>query len=235
MPKRVIRNCDDAMFHIHAHFETISSSCREHIRNCDSCRHEYEDNVHLSQQLQAASTIHTPDLLEAKILMQIDDADHKIAKQQWLAMAASMTIMFFVFSFITLNYKPAAADLVVRHLDHFPTHTRMAEVSQDELDKFLQPFDIQIDNNAMHATHAQTCLIDGHEGVHLVFNGYQAPVIMIVLPRMMISEGIFSIQAQHYQGVMLALNNRVVALASKDANSLDAFYADFKKTLPERS
>ena len=233
MPKRLIENCDDAIFHIHAHFEAISSSCREHIRNCDSCRREYQDNVRFSQQLQAASIIRPPDSLEAKILMQVDAVDNKIANQQWLAMVASVTIMVVVFSFITLNYKPAAADLVVRHLDHFHTHTRMAAISSVEVDKFLQSYDIKIETSRMQVSHAQSCLIDGHEGAHLVFNGYQAPVIMIVLPKIMTREQTFSLQSQNYQGVMLALDSHTVALASKDPDSLAAFYADVSELLPE--
>ncbi len=234
MSNHQITNCDDAIFHINAHFESVSTSCREHISRCESCRREYEKNIRLTQQLKEVAMIDTPDLLEANIMMQVDDVANKFANQQWLAMAASVTVMVFMFSFVTLNYKPVAADLVVQHLDHFHNHTHVAELSSAELKQFLQPYEIKIDNSSARVTHAQTCIVDGYEAAHIVFEGYQESVIMIVLPKMINSDHILTIQSQHYQGFMLALDNGTVALASEDPGSLQAFYADFKAALPDQ-
>ena len=79
---------------------------------------------------------------------------------------------------------PSLADEIVAHLDHEPYALRVTDEPVDErrLAKVVPANLAHMNHDAGLITYAQTCVINGRKIPHLVIQGEQGPVTILLLP-----------------------------------------------------
>lgn len=198
-----------------------------HIANCTTCKAYYEKQLKFNAVLKKAVEINVPEGLAARVLVE-----HKLQQKQelnkkkysWGAMAASVMLVFALAAVTTLQSPPALAGVILEHVhDEMWLLDDKHHVTLESLNQLLKPHGIKADEKIGYATHAGNCVIQGKQGVHIVFAGVNAPVTMIVFPELLDRSKPVKMSDDVFNGVLMNTKKGTLALVSQDQESLDNF------------
>lgn len=230
-------NCLSARRIISTDIKDKSPALAQHLIECSSCKSFYERQVKFNHTLKQAMEIDVPEGLAARILVEQKLSQNKskvVGKQRWYAMAASIMLVVVVAFTSSLTPQPAIAGAIVEHIkDEYSILNDNQDVPLVELNALLKPHGVQAHENIGRAVHAGNCLIEEQLGAHIVFEGKNKPVTMVVVPEK-ISENTgkkIDINDQQFEGVLVSLQRGTLALLSEDKESLIEFEHRLRESL----
>lgn len=228
-------NCLSVRRLVTSDITNIGSDVMSHIVDCPACKSFYEKQLKYNSIVKKAVEVDVPEGLADRIMVQ-----HQLSLKQeqtkkkfnWSAMAASLVLVFAVTAVTTLQSPPAIAGVILEHVhDEMWMFDDKKRVTLESLNQLLKPHGIKADESIGNATHAGDCLIRGKRGVHVVFDGKNAPVTLIVFPEPLEGTEPVSISDDVFKGVLLHTKHGTLALVSKDQSSVDDFQLRLKSSL----
>ncbi|MEM8843792.1 MAG: DUF3379 family protein [Pseudomonadota bacterium] len=211
-----------------------SEAFAQHLLDCPSCKSYYDKQQKFNSTLKKALEIDVPEGLAERVLLEVNLSKKKSRKEnvRWLAVAASVLVVFIVFTTTTLHSPPALANAILEHVKYdvaaFDIRT---DISLDELNKLLKPHGVRADAGIGDATSAGICVINGKQGAHVVFEGKNSPVTMIITPQhLKVNESVI-IDDKQYKGMLLGTKKGTLAVISEDQESLSQFETKMRKHL----
>ena len=188
------------------------------------------EDPHFEARIVEALKIPVPDLvmpelpeIETSQVVSLAERRPKRAPV-WFALAASVALaaMLGVRLFQPPEYA-SLADEIVAHLDHEPYATRVTDVPvSDKRLKRIVPSNIaNLDHEAGLITYAQTCNINGNDVPHLVIQGRNGPVTVILLPDERVSEA-ETFGGESINGVLIPVGNGSIAIIGEKNEDLEA-------------
>ena len=203
-----------------------SSAFVQHLANCATCKSFYEKQLKFNSVLKKAVEVEVPVGLASRILVEHSFNKKKAGKQnyRWSAMAASVVLIFAVSIVTTFNSPPAIANVILEHVhEELWVLEDKGHVTLESLNQLLKPHGVRADDNIGYATHAGNCMIQGKQGVHIVFEGENAPVTLIIFPEPLEDEKSVRISDHFFKGVLRGTNKGTLAVLSEDEKSLKSF------------
>lgn len=142
----------------------------------------------------------------------------------WLAMAASVALVAIVGVrlFGVAPEYDSLAEEIVAHLDHEPYALRVTDepVSDTRLSRIVPANLATLDHSAGLITYAQNCKIKGKVSPHLVIQGKNGPVTVILMPEVRVQSA-ETIEGQSINGVILPVGDGSIAIIGEKDEDLE--------------
>jgi hypothetical protein len=221
-------NCDDYRQAIAA--EPSYDGGDAHLSACAGCRAFRDEMRVLEQKIARALAISVPEL-RLPDLPDLDTAGvvslaarRRVTAPVWMAVAATVVLAAFVGirMFGSDVTYPSLADEIVAHLDHEPYALRVTDEPVDDrrLAKVVPANVAAMNHDAGLITYAQTCVINGRKIPHLVIQGEQGPVTILLLPDEAVDSPV-PIEGESINGVILPVGGGSVAIIGERNEKLD--------------
>ena len=221
-----IMNCDEYQEAIAADpsFEDDAG----HITACASCAQFKSEILALDERIANALAIDVPEF-RMPDLMPASAADEKVVSlaarrkpafsmPSWIAIAASFALAAIVGVQFLANDSisdQALAEEILAHVDHEPWAMQVTDVSvSDE-----RLIDVMATNRGTMnpeiglVSYAQSCVINGKTIPHLVIQGRNGPITLLLMPDEMISMQV-QLEGKGISGVILPVGNGSIAIVS---------------------
>ena len=148
----------------------------------------------------------------------------RFSAPQWLAVAATVAVVA-VLGFRMLGEDtvyPSLADEIIAHLDHEPYSLVVTDVpvTDRRLTRIVPANVATMNHDAGLITYAQSCVINGKTVPHLVIQGQNGPVTILLMPDEMVS-GPQSLIGESVSGVLLPVGNGSIAIIGEDGENLE--------------
>jgi hypothetical protein len=201
-----------------------------HLSACSGCRAYRDEMRAFDRKIGRALAIEVPSLGMPE-LPEVDTADvvplagrRRFTMPAWMAVAAVLVLGAFigVRMFGSNVTYPSLADEIVAHLDHEPYALRVTDrpVSDRRLAKVVPASVANMNHDAGLITYAQTCVINGKKIPHLVLQGEQGPVTILLLPDETIDSAV-QLEGESINGVLLPVGGGSVAIIGERDERLD--------------
>jgi hypothetical protein len=200
----------------------------EHAAACPACRDYRDEILALDGDIRRALSIRVPGLRMPYLPAGQDPAVLRprrgLAAGTWLALAA--TVVVAVAAGVLLSARDGGATLgeqVLAHLDHHPAHLGVTgEVVADDLLESVIPAGVSsLRHQAGVVTYAQSCVINGHLVPHLVVQGRNGPVTIILMPDDPVERAV-TLSGDHVAGVILPVGGGSIAIVGGRDEPLEA-------------
>jgi len=202
-----------------------------HLSACADCRAFRDEMRALEQKIAHALAISVPEL-RVPDLPDIDTTGvvslatrRRSSAPLWMAVAATVVLAAFVgLRMIGSNVTyPTLADEIVAHLDHEPYALRITDEPVDErrLEEVVPASVAAMNHDAGLITYAQTCVINGKKIPHLVIQGEQGPVTILLLPEEAVDAPV-PLHGESIDGVILPVGGGSVAIIGEKNEKLEA-------------
>ena len=201
----------------------------EHAGECAACR-SYRDEIRaLDRRIAGALAIDVPDF-EMPELPEVDDSNvvslqsRRLSTPTWFAIAATVVVAAFlgIRMYGGDVVYPSLADEIVAHLDHEPYALRVTDkaVSDRRLTRVVPANVATMNHDAGLITYAQTCVINGKEVPHLVIQGKNGPVTVLLMPEESVESAV-EIEGESINGVILPVGSGSIAIIGEEEERLD--------------
>ncbi|MGI9270784.1 MAG: DUF3379 family protein [Woeseiaceae bacterium] len=190
-----------------------------------------ETNKAFEQKLRRALEIDVPELvmpelpaIETDKVVSLADR-RRVATPTWFAIAATVMLAAFIGVRFANNsgvVHDSLADEVLAHVTHEPRALRVTDkaISDKRLYKVVPANIAEMDRSAGLITFANTCPINGHDVPHLVIQGEQGPITILLMPDENIGEAI-SLNDSESHGVILPVGDGSIAIIGARDEELD--------------
>jgi hypothetical protein len=217
-------NCEDYQQAISADPSESFDGGAVHVANCASCR-SYRDEMRVLDDKIAAALAITVPALKVPELPAIE-ADSNVVNlpfagrlrasaPAWIGIAASLAVAL-VLGVRFLAEPPVYGSLaaeVLAHLDHEPGALRKTNevVSERKLAKVVRADIATMNQGIGLVTFARSCVINGKTIPHLVIQGENGPVTILLLPGEEIENAI-PLNGEGVNGVILPVGKGSIAI-----------------------
>ncbi|MDX1498933.1 MAG: DUF3379 family protein [Woeseiaceae bacterium] len=208
------------------HFEDETG----HAAGCPECRAFRDEMIALDARIGRALAIDVPPV-KVPALPDVDadavvdlGARRRLTGPAWFALAASV-VLAAVLGFRMLGtgiQYDSLADEVLAHIDHEPWAMRVTDepVAAARLDAVAGPV-AEIGAGAPLVTYAQTCVINGKKVPHLVMQGTEGPVMILLLHDEKVDAAI-PLGDESLHGVILPVANGSIAIVGARNEPIEA-------------
>ncbi len=191
-----------------------------HVAACAACREYRDEMMALDLRIAQALSLPVPELSVPE-LPEVD-TDKVIAlpvRRRFkgvarFAVAATVVIAAFlsVRIFDTPAY-PSLADEIIAHLDHEPYALRVTDrpVSDSRLARIVPASVASMNHDAGLITYAQSCVINGRKIPHLVIQGENGPVTILLMPDEEVDMAV-ELEGESINGVILPVGKGSIAI-----------------------
>jgi hypothetical protein len=201
-----------------------------HLSECAACQAYRAEMQALDQRIGRALALDVPEL----VLPELPDIEsdnvvslargRRFSPPTWLAMAATVAVAAVLGVRLIGNgieYE-SLADEVLAHVDGEPHAMRVTDVGVTDarLQDVVTADIAEMDHGAGLITYAQTCVINGHEVPHLVIQGQQGPIMILLMPEEMIDAAV-TLSGEHVNGVILPVGNGSIAIVGERTEHLE--------------
>lgn len=201
-----------------------------HLSGCAECqafRAEMQSlNSRIAQALRIKAPV--PNIPELPVI----DRENVVAitprkplsKPAWFALAASVmlaaVIGFRLFG-VGDSYG-SLADEVLAHLDHEPAALIVSDVAvSDRRLASVVPANVAtVSHDAGLITYARSCIINGHTVPHLVIQGEQGPITLLLMPDEAVAESLL-LDGENIHGVILPVGRGSIAIIGVREENLE--------------
>jgi hypothetical protein len=202
-----------------------------HVDECASCQDFRAEIQALNEAISAAMKIDVPEIklpelppIEVANVVALPDRRIQ-SRPVWFALAATVLIAAVVGIQITGNgdTQGTLQEQVLAHLDHESAAMRLSDspVSASDLDRAMPESVATMNHDAGLITYAQSCRINGKIVPHLVIQGENGPVTILLMPDEMITEAL-SLDGINIKGVILPVGDGSIAIiGDRDGNIED--------------
>ncbi len=200
-----------------------------HLSECSGCRTYRDEMRALDVKIGRALALEVPDLVlpdfpDLKNVVSLSDR-RRLSTPTWFAMAATVLLAaFFGVRFIGGDgaVYDSLADEVLAHVSHEPMALRVTDVavSDDHLHDVVPANIAEMDESTGLITFAESCPINGRNVPHLVIQGQNGPITIILMPDEKISSAI-ALDDEHQHGVILPVGDGSIAIVGGLDERLD--------------
>ncbi len=200
-----------------------------HLSQCASCQAFREEMQALDLRIAGALALSVPEF-DMPELADIDTSNVTALPQRrfgtpiWLAVAATVTLAAFIgFRMVGSDLSnDTLAEQILAHIDYEPYALRVVDeaVSAQQLARVIPASVAIMDHSAGLISYAQSCRINGREVPHLVIQGENGPVTILLMPEEKIS-GAQTIQGENVRGVILPVGDGSIAIIGVDGERLE--------------
>lgn len=225
--------CRDYREAIAADPSGLSDDAPVHAADCIACRRFRDEIRALDKRIAAALAIDVPPLRIPE-LPPIDSAPsanvvhlHRAGKATlpiWIGLTASLIVAAFLGTrFIASDLgRPSLASQVVAHMDHEQGSRQVTSVAVSEqgLGNVLHSDVSAMDTGGALITYARSCLINENRVPHLVIQGEDGPVTLILMSEETIDAAI-PLSGENVYGVIVPVGGGSVAIIGEQASQLN--------------
>lgn len=206
-----------------------------HAAACAECRDFTAEILALNETIARAMAIDVPDLSMPE-LPPIEAAGEKVVSLQsrrkmtfstpaWIGIAATVTLA----AFIGIRYMPDSnisdAELaaeILAHVDHEPWAMQATDVAvtNDRLADVMASNGGTMRRDVGLVSYAQTCIINGRSIPHLVIQGEDGPVTLLLMPEEMVSMPV-QLDGRGINGVIIPVGDGSIALVGEKHFDVD--------------
>jgi len=204
-----------------------------HSAECSSCTAYKAEMQALDVRISAALEIDVPELTMPE-LPSISDGERVVdlasrrpirwTTPAWVGLAASVVLATVIgVRFINTGEDYGTlAEQVIAHLDYEPQALTVTDVavSDDRLYSVVKPAIATLDRDLGLISYAMSCRINGREVPHLVVQGEQGPVTILLMPHEMIDMAI-QLDGQSIEGVILPVGEGSIAIIGNRGEPID--------------
>lgn len=202
-----------------------------HIAECAACRAYRQSALAFETTLAMALELPVPGLRMPELPPVDGENVVSLEKRRrgilpgWFALAASVALVGLV-SFWMLGSPPrydTLAEEIVAHLDHEPAALRVTDkaVSDRRLHEVVPANIANLDQAGSLVTYAQTCKINGKLVPHLVIQGSNGPVTLLLMPEESIDQAEV-LEGEGINGVLVPVGNGSIAIIGDKGENLEA-------------
>jgi hypothetical protein len=138
------------------------------------------------------------------------------------AIAATVVIAAFLsFRIFNTPVYPSLADEIIAHLDHEPYSLRATDepVSDRRLNRIVPASVATMNHDAGLITYAQSCVINGKRIPHLVIQGKNGPVTILLMPDEEVDAAV-ELEGESINGVILPVGKGSIAIIGEEEENL---------------
>ena len=226
-------NCEEYIEAITADPSESFAGGAGHVAGCESCAALKAAIRALDDRILQALTISVPEL-KIPDLAPVEDDNviglpllHKsrLTTPAWIGIAASFALAAIIgirFSGNDPSHDLSLASEILAHLDHEPNALAVTNVavSEDKLSSVVTPSIGTMKADVGLITYAESCIINGRTIPHLVIQGEQGPVTLLLMPEEMI-DGAMSLDGDSINGVILPFGSGSIAIIGERGERLD--------------
>lgn len=201
----------------------------DHASSCPDCRDYRDDLRALDERILQALRIRTPELTLPQLPPVVASIENRPGQQSpkarglplplWagLAAAISAVAVLFMFSGEEVAPRPLAAH-VIAHMDHEQASRRVSSVAvpAQRLGEVLAPQVAAMGEDIGLITYAVSCVINGRRVPHLVVQGHQGPLTVILLPRENLEEAVSFAEASLHGVILPVAGGSVAVIAERE-------------------
>lgn len=232
-----------------------SEDRRRHAGDCPQCERLLDRVMRLERRLSALMAVPVPASIDAAAADMTAAARARTAgdnvvplrgaggnasrllRPAWLAVAAGVALAAVLVLRPTDVGKPVdgalLADAVVEHIGPELGAMRPASISvgSGKLTEVLQPAGATLADETDLVSYAKSCVINGRLVPHLVMQGENGPVTVLLMPSERV-DGPISIMRDGLEGVILPVGEHgSVAIIGRDAESVEAVRKSTRDTI----
>lgn len=196
----------------------------EHLAHCAACRALRDEYLELEQRIAAALAVPVPELTLPP-LEEIDSGNvtvlpvrRRISTPAWFGIAASVALVaWFGLQLQQPDLsKLSLADQVVAHLDHETFSRVISDVAVPErtLDSVVSKDVAELDRGVGLITYARSCVINGRSIPHLVVQGKNGPITLLLMPDEPVAAAV-PLAGKAINGVILPVGNGSIAIIAE--------------------
>ena len=200
----------------------------EHVSGCIPCREYRDEMMALDLRIARALVLPVPEL-EVPELPDIDTdnvvalpARRRFPGVARYAIAATVVIAAFLsFRIFNTPVYPSLADEIIAHLDHEPYSLRATDepVSDRRLNRIVPASVATMNHDAGLITYAQSCVINGKRIPHLVIQGKNGPVTILLMPDEEVDAAV-ELEGESINGVILPVGKGSIAIIGEEEENL---------------
>jgi len=227
-------NCNDYKEAIAADPSECFDGGAAHAAACTSCSAYRNEMRALDDKIALALAIGTPDLKMPELVPVEADSNvvnlpfgrkARVTTPAWLGIAASFAIAV-VFAAQMLGGGgefSSLAEEVIAHLDHEPQALRVIStpVSTRTLNDVVSP-DVADASGFGLITYARTCVINGRSVPHLVIQGAQGPITLLLMPDEKVDVAT-PLQGEGIRGIILPIGHGSIAIIGDRDEALEQY------------
>ena len=202
-----------------------------HVAGCKPCAAFRDEILTLDGRLKAAMEIDVPELsmpelpaIETDNVATLPTRRLAAMPATWFAVAATVLLGVFVGLKIDdfgTSYDSLAEE-VLAHMDHEPGATRVTNipVSERRLMKVVSSDVATMKEDIGLITYAQSCVINGKTVPHLVVQGENGPITILLMPDETIQDA-KELKGVGVEGVILPVGNGSIAIIGEREEHLE--------------
>lgn len=199
-----------------------------HLAECADCQAYRKSMLALEAKVQKAIAIPVPELVMPD-LPEIDtgnvvslDSRRRFGVPTRLAMAASVALVAILAMqiFGGAPQYDSLGDEIIAHLDHEPKALVVTDVAVTDrrLDRVVPANIANLDHSGGLITYARSCKINGKLVPHLVIQGTNGPVTVLLMPDEKLDEAT-DLEGKGINGVLIPVGDGSIAIiGDKDEN-----------------
>lgn len=220
-------NCQQTRYQIDIHPEHLSDTARQHLEGCSACQAYHAQQQDFDQLLDQVAQQAPPSGLRQQLLLQGNQLrQEKLRKQrQWGSIAAGLLIGVLLLGYQWFpetpqnNNAPVVAE-VLEHVYHELDHLHENRAIKDqEINYLLRPWQGSYSGSSMKVNYAGSCEIASRKGIHLVVEGEQNPVTVLLMPGTQADQDL-PIQDERFQGRVFSAPYGSFAVLGEDAQDI---------------
>jgi hypothetical protein len=192
---------------------------RRHERDCAGCRAHAQELRALDEKIRAALTIP----VGAQTGRDSRHAGRSSGwSGRWLSLAASLMLGVGLAAGVWLSLpQPALAEAVSEHLSHERAAWQRTEqaVAEEVLAAVLEDAEIRLTGEVGLISYARTCEIRGRDVPHLMIQGREGPVMVLIMAEEQIDATI-PIEAPGYTGLIVPVGSGSIALVGREGEDI---------------
>ena len=224
-------NCDDYLKAIAAEPAETFAGGSAHAGSCESCRAERDRIREQDRRILAALEIPVPELVMPP-LPGIDSEDkvvtlqprRRISTPAWFGMAAGFALAAYFGLLLLDGAAPqlSLAEQVVAHLDHEAESRVVSAIAVPErtLQSVVSKDVAEMGPGIGLITYARSCVVNGKSIPHLVIQGANGPVTLLLMPDEPV-DGPVTLEGVSINGVILPVGRGSIAIIGERDEALD--------------
>ena len=220
--------CLDVRRLVGANPRRLDAGVAEHCKSCAACASFVRETQALEARLERALMVEVPEGLEARIVL---DASLKHAPRiwrPWLAAAASGLLTLALATSAYMHLHPAGEDLASAVVAHIQNPEELPAIAPDRAlirdASYLQDV---MDRGGVHmqgamdrVAYAHVCLFRGERVVHLVVQGKDGPVTILLLPHIRVGKNM-PVDEDGFHGVIVPAGQGSIAIVTNNATPVE--------------
>ena len=195
----------------------------EHLKDCAACANFAREMTALNARLEAAFKVPVPEGLEARIALDGSLRNRRRPLRPWMALAASVLMVGLLTTFAWRHEHPSDATLasaVVRHIENpeevqaiGPNRALIHDAAY--IAGVMHTAGAGMQGGMDDVTYAQVCLFRGERVAHLVVQGANGPVTIMLLRHIHVEKTV-PVDEDGFHGVIVPAGKGSIAIVTNN-------------------